>query len=145
MLHINACNHCTALWPETEIVHREVNDTKRVVRKKFVLNPSATVLVVLRSKLYVFPRNSLEFRFVSTLCSTIFLISYFLLQIRCIFKKFPCLSLSSSLSSYMIFVVVVYFESFRQNYKGCLGENSGLFGEVLVKTGCICYPWGYTV
>lgn len=31
--HINECNNCTALWSETEIIHKEVNDSKRLVRE----------------------------------------------------------------------------------------------------------------
>lgn len=31
--HIHECNNCTAHWSETEIIHKERNDVKRVVRE----------------------------------------------------------------------------------------------------------------
>ncbi|XP_040071196.1 uncharacterized protein LOC115320437 [Ixodes scapularis] len=31
--HVNECNNCTAIWSETEIIHKERNDTKRLVRE----------------------------------------------------------------------------------------------------------------
>uniref|UniRef100_A0A147BDN4 Putative reverse transcriptase n=1 Tax=Ixodes ricinus TaxID=34613 RepID=A0A147BDN4_IXORI len=31
--HIHECNNCTALWSETEIIHKERNDVKRVARE----------------------------------------------------------------------------------------------------------------